>query len=90
MRLIDADKYIDIWEECGWLDDITVKEFNEMTPTIQAIPLEQVKQLREKIKDMQSHIQLKDKTTNEHWIFVDKFDVLEILDRLISESEGEE
>ena len=33
-RLIDADAYIDKHEECGWLDDITVDEFNAITPTI--------------------------------------------------------
>ena len=33
-RLIDADAYIAKHEECGWLDDITVDEFNTMTPTI--------------------------------------------------------
>lgn len=33
-RLIDADAYIDKYEECGWLDDITVDEFNANTPTI--------------------------------------------------------
>lgn len=33
-RLIDADAYIDKHEECGWLDDITVNEFNTITPTI--------------------------------------------------------
>ena len=37
----------------------------------------------EEIADIQSHIQLKDNTTNEYWIFVDKFDVLEILKRNI-------
>ena len=50
--------------------------------------IDRVKQAREEIKDMQSHIQLKDKTTNEHWIFVDKFDVLAILEKLIAEVEG--
>ena len=33
-RLIDADAYINKHAECGWLDDITVDEFNEITPTI--------------------------------------------------------
>ena len=33
-RLIDTDAYIDKHEECGWLDDITVDEFNAITPTI--------------------------------------------------------
>ena len=33
-RLIDADAYIDKYEECGWLDDISVDEFNKITPTI--------------------------------------------------------
>ena len=33
-RLIDADAYINKHEECGWLDDITVEEFNAITPTI--------------------------------------------------------
>lgn len=33
-RLIDADAYIDKYEECGWLDDIAVDEFNVITPTI--------------------------------------------------------
>ena len=33
-RLIDADAYIDKYEECGWLDDIIVDEFNAITPTI--------------------------------------------------------
>ena len=33
-RLIDADAYIDKHEECGWLDDIAVNEFNTITPTI--------------------------------------------------------
>lgn len=33
-RLIDADAYIDKHEECGWLDDITVDEFNAITPTV--------------------------------------------------------
>lgn len=33
-RLIDADAYIDKHEECGWLDDISVDEFNTITPTI--------------------------------------------------------
>lgn len=33
-RLIDADAYIESQEECGWLDDIPVDEFNEITPTI--------------------------------------------------------
>ena len=33
-RLIDADAYIDKHEECGWLDDITVDEFNAITSTI--------------------------------------------------------
>ena len=32
--MIDADAYIDKHEECGWLDDITVDEFNAITPTI--------------------------------------------------------
>ena len=50
--------------------------------------IDRVKQAREEIKDMKSHIQLKDKTTNEHWIFVDKFEVLAILEKLIAEVEG--
>ena len=33
-RLMDADAYINKHEECGWLDDITVDEFNKITPTI--------------------------------------------------------
>ena len=33
-RLIDADAYINKHEECGWLDDIAVNEFNTITPTI--------------------------------------------------------
>ena len=33
-RLIDADAYIDKHEECGWLDDISIDEFNTITPTI--------------------------------------------------------
>ena len=33
-RLIDVDAYIDKHEEFGWLDDITVDEFNNITPTI--------------------------------------------------------
>ncbi len=33
-RLIDADAYIDKHEECGWLDDIAVNEFNTNAPTI--------------------------------------------------------
>ena len=33
-RLIDADAYIDKYEEYGWLDDIVVSEFNAITPTI--------------------------------------------------------
>ena len=33
-RLIDADAYIDKHEECGWLDDIAVNEFNTIAPTI--------------------------------------------------------
>ena len=33
-RLIDADAYIDKHGECGWLDDITINEFNAIAPTI--------------------------------------------------------
>ena len=33
-RLIDADAYIDKYENFGWLDDIAVNEFNAITPTI--------------------------------------------------------
>ena len=33
-RLIDADAYIDMCEEGGWLDDIIVNDFNNITPTI--------------------------------------------------------
>lgn len=33
-RLIDADAYINKQEECGWLDDIPVSEFNRITQTI--------------------------------------------------------
>lgn len=33
-RLIDADAYIDKYEEFWWLDDISVDEFNAITPTI--------------------------------------------------------
>ena len=33
-RLIDADAYIDKQEECGWLDDIPVSEFNRIALTI--------------------------------------------------------
>lgn len=33
-RLIDADAFIDNYEECGWIDDIKVNEFNAITPTI--------------------------------------------------------
>lgn len=33
-RLIDADAYIDKREDCGWLDDIPISEFNRITPTI--------------------------------------------------------
>ena len=33
-RLIDADAYIDKHEECGWLDDIELNEFNTITPTV--------------------------------------------------------
>ena len=33
-RLIDADAYIDKTAECNWLDDISVDEFNRITPTI--------------------------------------------------------
>ena len=40
-RLIDADAYIDKHEECGWLDDITVDEFNAITPTIIEVDKEQ-------------------------------------------------
>lgn len=33
-RLIDADAYIEKTGECDWLDDISVDEFNKITPTI--------------------------------------------------------
>lgn len=33
-RLIDADAYINKTAECGWLDDISVDEFNRITQTI--------------------------------------------------------
>lgn len=33
-RLIDADDYISKHEECGWLNDIAINEFNAITPTI--------------------------------------------------------
>ena len=35
MRLIDADAYIEKNECCGYLDEISVKKFNEITPTIE-------------------------------------------------------
>lgn len=39
----------------------------------------------EEIADMQSHIQSKDEATDQYWVFVDKFDVLDILKRNIGE-----
>ena len=33
-RLIDADDYIDNNDEGGWLEYITIDEFNKITPTI--------------------------------------------------------
>ncbi len=35
MRLIDADAYVEKYECCGYLDEISVKKFNEITPTIE-------------------------------------------------------
>ena len=37
MRLIDADAYIEKNECCGYLDEISVKKFNEITPTIDVV-----------------------------------------------------
>lgn len=37
MRLIDADAYTEKYECCGYLDEISVKRFNEITPTIHAV-----------------------------------------------------
>lgn len=33
-RLIDADAYIFRHSVCGWLEDLSVDEFNNITPTI--------------------------------------------------------
>ena len=49
MRLIDADKYIDEREECGWLDDIAVSEFNRITPTIEAISIDDFEKYDEEV-----------------------------------------
>ena len=68
-------------------EDDRALEIAKEIPTAEVIKLDRVKQAREEIKEIQSHIQLKDKTTNEHWIFVDKFEVLAIIDKLIAESE---
>ena len=32
-RYIDADAYIEKYECCGYLDEISVEKFNEITPT---------------------------------------------------------
>ena len=37
MRLIDAHAYIEKNECCGYLDKISVKKFNEITPTVDAV-----------------------------------------------------
>lgn len=37
MRLIDADAYIETNECCGYLDEISVKKFNEITPTVDVV-----------------------------------------------------
>ena len=60
------------------------KALAEMKPA-DVIEHSKVDKAIEEIADMQSHIQLKDNTTNEYWIFVDKFDVLDILKRNIGE-----
>lgn len=37
MRLIDADAYIENNECFGYLDEISVRRFNEITPTVDAV-----------------------------------------------------
>lgn len=46
MRLIDADAYIEKYECCGYLDEISVKRFNEITPTIHAVERKKGRWLR--------------------------------------------
>lgn len=64
MRLIDADRYIEKQDECGWLEPITVTRFNEITPTVEAIPkadyenrlatdMANIKQLSNSVKTLQ-------------------------------------
>ena len=38
MRLMDADKYIEEESEGTFLGDISIEKFNEITPTVEAIP----------------------------------------------------
>lgn len=38
MRLIDSDRYIEEHSIDGWLDDISVEQFNILNPTVKAIP----------------------------------------------------
>lgn len=42
MRLIDADAYIEENECCGYLDEISVRMFDDITPTVDAIEVEKI------------------------------------------------
>lgn len=46
-RYIDADAYIEKNECCGYLDEISVKKFNEITPTVDAVEVVRCKDCKD-------------------------------------------
>lgn len=43
-RYIDADAYIEKYECCGYLDEISVERFNEITPTADVVEVVRCKE----------------------------------------------
>ena len=81
-RLIDKDKLINDGIEkgfCDWYDEI------KKAPTVQAIPLDKVKQARRELDKLPIYGA---KFTDDFRIHLDREEVFSILDKLIAESEG--
>lgn len=82
MRLIDADVLPEI-SLFGTTEYINVKN----APTVKAISLDKVKKAREEIDDLDRHFDNDYFSSNNDAMFKCN-EVLEILDRLITESKG--
>ena len=84
MALIDTNGLIGRIQRITGCNFIRANEVVEASPTVPAIPIERIKQLREEMRN------IKDFDVVNGGLYVREFDVVELIDAMIKEYEGGE